>query len=149
MKLISMTQKVIELNRIHEIQYDDLWDKAFHNAKFRTKQLELGDLVTCDEDGDVMLIPGSSPIYTHSLEYIKEYQKAKDKVLFEGFKYAETHSIGMEKGLDLFVFPYTETKIGLTKKEEGFRTWFKLETIEDLVQCDLIITPQAIKRFNL
>ena len=150
MKLISMTAFVLE-REMSDKTIMKRFVEICDYANFLNQHLTLGMFVPCDEDGNVLEQPtakNSLNTIDHDLR-LMNYKEAKDKVLFEGFEYAKTHSIGMEKVLDLFVFPYTETKIGLTKKSEGFRTWFKLEKIEDLVQCNLTLTPNAIKQLKL
>lgn len=81
--------------------------------------------------------------------YLTRYQQAKERCLFDGFEFIETHSKGISQNLNLFIFPNEENRFGLTKKDKSFRTWFQLFTVEDLVQCNLQLTTTAIKKIGL
>lgn len=93
MKLISMTDFVLEQNNktIPAICFKDC---VLNYAKFLKQSLELWMFVPCDEDGDVLVEPER---YRHQLNFdewedrydkkeVLEFQQAKERVLFEGFK---------------------------------------------------------------
>lgn len=155
MKLISMTEFVLEQEK--QMTENDSYEFAFgmssrmiNYAKFLTKQLELGYFVPCDEDGNVMLLPGSAPIYTHSLEYIDEYQQVLDKVIFEGFEVKSKNIIssGFEEMLFL-PFNNGNTEVYVTDFTQENTKETLCYTIEDIIKYNLTITPQSVKRFNL
>lgn len=108
MKLISMTEFVIEqekeLSNILEeilpsIKLAKTLDKIINYANFLNQPLTLGMFVPCDEDGDVLQEPKfyyreedlkhfkgqELQVANRVNEKCKQYQKAKDKVLFDGF----------------------------------------------------------------
>lgn len=156
MKLLSMTDFVIENeNMVKQTESEmskDLFKLAQY-AHFLKQPLEKWMFVPCDENGNVLKGKPLSPA-TNS-EWIRweneefEFYKARDKVLFENFRFVESHKIGIDYNLDYFVFPYGENRLGLTKKQEGFRTWFQLFTIEDLIQCNLELSKNAIEYLQL
>lgn len=157
-KLISMTDFVIS-QWDKDITREDFAQSMIRYATFLLQPLTLGMFVPCDENN----IPLKEPVMFYSEENIrrlkgieieiansannrvKEFQEARDKVLFENFKFVESHQIGIDSNLDYFVFPYGENRLGLTKRQKGFRTWFQLFTIEDLIQCDLQLSKNTIK----
>jgi len=156
MKLLSMTDFVIENeNMVKQTESEmskDLFKLAQY-AHFLKQPLEKWMFVPCDEKGNLLKGKPLSP--NTDAEWIRweneefEFYKARDKVLFENFKFVESHKIGMDNNLDYFVFPYGENRLGLTKKQEGFRTWFQLFTVEDLVQCELKLSKNTIEEFQL
>jgi len=121
-------------------------------ANLLKQPLELCMFVPCSEDGNVLEHPNyikgerTSQFYNDKMD---EYKQAKDRCLFDRFEFTETHMKGIDSNLNLFVFPYGNNRFGLTKKQEAFRTWFQLFNIEDLVQCDLQLTPTAQKQIGL
>ena len=100
--LIPMTDFVLRINEIEkEIdQFFDSWRmkqlRIIENyAKFLKQPLKLEMFVPCDDDGNVLAEPKKPHTFAseNSDEYIKKwkseieiYNKAKEKVLFEGFK---------------------------------------------------------------
>ena len=84
MKLISMTNFVIQ--EWEKDMYTDDFTKIVKNYAYFLKQpLKLEMFVPCDEDGNVLEdIIGNGMIHNYS-EKVKQYEQAKDKVLFEGF----------------------------------------------------------------
>lgn len=155
MKLISNTSfgklcKSKEKEFKTRLDYLEWYEKTRNNFDLFCEQpLKLEMFVPCDQDGNVLEDVTGQGMIHYYVEKVHRFLTAKEKVLFEGFEFYETHSEGMDKKLNLFVFPYTEKTLGLTKKEESFRTWFRLNNIEDLVQCDLTLTPNAIKQLGL
>ena len=94
MKLITMTDFVLEQNYITtlDISQIDFYDKELsvlskirNYANFLKKPLKLEMFVTCDDNGNVLEdIIGHGMIHNYS-EKLKQYEQAKDKVLFDGF----------------------------------------------------------------
>lgn len=166
MKLLSMTDFVIENENMVKQTESEMSKDLFKLAKyahFLKQPLEKFMFVPCDQDGNVLQKPTmfyseenikrlkgiEIEIANSANNRIKQYEDAKSKVLFENFKFVESHKEGMDNNLDYFVFPYGEKRLGLTKRQEGFRTWFQLFTVEDLVQCDLELSKNVIEEFQL
>ena len=104
--------------------------------------------VAC-KDGEPMQEPGSAPIYTHSKDYILEYQQAQKKVLFEGWAYYLPDEIITNPKLmnGSQIIEITE-KGWVTEKD--WRIDVKTKTIEDLArQIELIPTDNFWKQVGL
>lgn len=160
-KLISMTDFVFEIGNLDKTTHGENLSSIYNYAIFLKQPLTLGMFIPCDENN----IPLKEPVMYYSEENIKrlkgieieianfannrvkEYQQAKEKCLFENFKFVESNNIGIDSNLDYFVFPYGENRLGLTKIQKGFKTWFQLFTVEDLVQCDLELSKNTIEEF--
>ena len=158
MKLISMTSFVLENAKqpyVEGTKYKDL----VNYAKFLKQPLKIEMFVPCNNEGSVL----EHPIYTtnHSDEcYCKEceeetkrcsdlqgqYQKAKEKVLFEGFELIRF----IEKENPCYVVSNGENEvtfhIGLYNFSKGVRF---ANTIEDLIHIQPILTESAIKQIGL
>lgn len=149
MKLISMTdycQQVSSEFMMPKKPFDkNYWfGKILNYSDFLKQLLELWMFVPCDDEGNVLVEPLHIELYegdTYDIDCDK-YQQAKERCLFIGFEFCNSQREGIESGLKLFVSPYNSSgKIYLTKKKEsGYHSWFQLFTIEDLVQCELILT---------
>jgi len=156
--LIGMTDFVLEQNK-NLLTTRECFINCLNYANFLEQPLELWMFVPCKLiDGFWVVLEEPEPIHTCGLEpddyeynddEAIEYRQAKERCLFEGFEFTETHMKGIDSNLNLFVFPYANNRFGLTKKQEAFMTWFQLFTIEDLVQCDLQITPTAQKQIGI
>lgn len=106
-------------------------------AEFLTKPLELGFFVPCDDENNVLEEPESLKGYyeTHhegmqtEKELVKEYQQAKEKVLFEGFIY-------YKKGQ-----PYSENY-------QVDESWCNARKIEDVITLigNVTLSEQALKQ---
>lgn len=147
MKLISMTAKILEkFNEWNDDLNPDcqasgryiLGTNAY--AKFLSKQLQLGDFVPTDKDGNVLTLEkcklncscGEEAVKDCREDIRNQYQQALDNVIFEGFEVVKIGKFGT-------LLKYNDYDIILQDNQ----------TIEDLVKYNLTITPQAIKRFNL
>jgi hypothetical protein len=147
-KLISMTDFVLAEKLTLNIKgYEKEFISNVSNyAKFLKKPLELGMFVPVGEDGRVLeephnfgllhTYPTGDKLMDQSFESAFEYQKAKEKVLFDGFRpIGERH---VEAG---------DIVIGL-----GYKNGIH-QTIEDLVMYHkskyLILTESAIKQLGL
>lgn len=96
MRLISMTDFVLEQSKeikSEMIGYGEFIDKVVKYANFLKQPLKLEMFVPCDEDGSIL----SEPKCNHSFDIhgevvlhhegcnIKDWNKSKEKVLFDGF----------------------------------------------------------------
>ena len=151
MKLISMADYVLKQAGIlkEEGMYTkDLQSHTFHKyvtyANFLKTPLELGMFVPCDEDGNVLKEPKGFHDYMEGVrmglsfkgsynETKEQYQQAKERVIFEG---AEMDSLNIIMHGDKFV----------TTK---FRIEVAEETIEDMINHNLTLTPAKAKELNL
>ena len=88
MKLISMTDFVLEQSkRIMNVEITHLesHNQIVNYANFLKQPLKLEMFVPCDDNGNVLEgIIGNGMIHNYS-EKVKQYEQAKDKVLFDGF----------------------------------------------------------------
>jgi len=124
-------------------------------ANFLNKPLNLGMFVPCDSKGNVLVEPKntylndlSSEESTHRLNLLKEYQEAKDRVIFDGFEVFRSVSA---------LISFSKVKNGLGRldwnKEGNFMMGYTEEsTIEDLYNShytDLELTPTAQKQLKL
>ena len=111
-----------EYRRLREA-YDD----------FLEQPLKLEMFVPCDEDGNVLEEPKIEEEYVdeHTTQIFAQYQydldKAKEKVLFEGFKIYDYK-------LNVFFYLGRRKKLSYDKKRKDFITiGFLPETVEDLI----------------
>lgn len=156
MKLISMTQKLLELYKnFDDVNYrKDLVEyvnKSNNHANFRTKQLQLGDFVPTDKDGNVLEEPDN---YSNTIIFIEGerriYQQSLDNVIFEGFEvyYRDSETIILSDKKDNLIEFKSNGDIYVLDE-------YLVNTIEQALffferdEQELTITPQAIKRFNL
>ena len=99
MKLITMTDFVLEQRKTYEGDFKDLADLYFRYANFLKQPLELWMFVSCDEDCDIL----EEPIETiGGVEmYVKRYQQAKERCLFEGLDLGvANHHIRQERKVE-------------------------------------------------
>ncbi len=165
MKLISMTDFVLHEsfgvgNEI--INHQTFFKKVSSYAQFLKKPLELGMFIPCDEEGNILEQVskpdaedyrndegGNFELYNFNMKAYTSYKKAKNRVLFDGFVFTDSQKYS----IPLSVSPYglKDEKIQLTKlKDSGaYHTWLQLNTIEDLVQCDLKLTENALAHIGL
>lgn len=96
MKLMSMTDFVLEQTELYKEDKLSVFDFALRvkkYAQFLKQPLKLEMFIPCDEDGSIL----SEPKCNHSFDIhgevvlhhegcnIKDWNKSKEKVLFEGF----------------------------------------------------------------
>ena len=148
MKLISMTDFVLE-QTAKEFSAIKRLNQIIGFAEFLKQPLKLEMFVPCDGEGNIL----EQPVYTtsHSDEcYCKgceeetkrcsdlqnQYQKAKEKVLFEGFgvKYFDLR----KKSYLIFNNDFV---LDLTFKHKKY--------IESLIHLNIELTPTAIKQIRL
>ena len=138
MKLISMTDFVLEQTKINQFRDDCEFAYPVRKyAKFLKQPLQLWMFVPCDENENVLEAPqlyfeGGAKEY---LKLQKEYQQAKERCLFEGFifdfesKY--TYYLKLEKGISFSIHKKIESNI------------------EYCIKYNLQLTQTAIKQLNL
>lgn len=139
------------------LDYYQWYNKIRDNYdEFLKQSLNIGMLVPCDDEGRVL----EHPIYTtnHSDEcYCKEceeetkrfsdlqekYEKAKEKVLFEGFEFKEYERMICfeKKGIEIFIY------------NKNYQTFSaprgRIITIEDLIMYEFELTESAVKQIGL
>ncbi|MDX4973696.1 hypothetical protein [Myroides odoratimimus] len=151
MKLISMIEFVLEqsIKRSVDnwpIETEDYFNRCEAYANFLKQPLNLGMFVPCDLEGNVLSEPDIWKAYQLDVcrcnkcieKTLKcdEYQEAKGRVLFEGFVYN------------------TEDEL-LERIESDGGLWtidvddLSKHTIEDMIQCDMILTPNSVKQLGL
>jgi len=150
-KLIPMTDFVLEQDGKFNNYETELELQVIHNyARFIKQPLKLEMFVPCDEGGNVLEEPNpSSELYnTYSIvqtifderrygNAVDEYQKAKEKVLFEGF-YIHHNNLYYPNQV---LFPLDS--IG---KESD---WFNVEWLLNESYQDLKLTPTALKQIGI
>ena len=144
MKLISNTlfgkyckSKEKEFSR--RIDYLDWHEKTRNNFdNFLEQPLKLEMFVPCDNDEEILkpqYIAGKEVIYNELVEEfimdkVKEYNDAKEKVLFEGF--------------EIFKGTIYMCSVPMLKVKDLYQT-----TIEDLIHYEPILTENAVKQIGL
>ena len=160
MKLISMTSFVLENAKqpyVEGTKYKDL----VNYAKFLKQPLKLEMFVPCDNDEEILkpqYIAGKEVIYNELVEEfimdkVKEYNEAKEKVLFEGFNLNQKDFSKLES---IFCLTKECFQITFFTKEKGCfmdnlktNKTYEIKTIEDLIQFKLELTESAIKQIGL
>ena len=151
------------LEKVSKKTLDKLEPYQYHNydhscnikyAKFLKKPLKLDMFVACDNEGNILEEPKCDCETEYDREGCSEkcwhYINQKNKVLFEGFEFTESQKFSTINKIKNSVHWYTKDRLYLTtKKEDGYHTYFQLFTIEDLIQCDVILTESAIKQLGL
>lgn len=145
MKLQSMVDFVLNL----KLDYGTVFSETvFDYAVFLKKPLELWMFVPCGENGEVleekMIFANQDKDYVFEPLEFDQYQKAKSKVLFEGFEmtpiFQDKDKVITYRGIINVYWwrcEYQEWKLS-----NG------LKTIEDLVKYNLELTPTATKQFE-
>lgn len=163
-----MTEFVFQQNEIRK-QYEypfeandkiiDFAKVVLKYAKFLSQPLTLGMFVPVGEEGSVLEEPKScfnacSPSDWSDTGKCKEckkevelYEKAKEKVLFEGF-FIKRGNQEVDKYTTYLIHKETKNVVGF-KKEWVYDWEFDGETIESLTTFNLILTPSAIKQIGL
>ena len=140
-RLKSMTDFVLEqIKNFNAVVYDDLEtasinliERIENYANFQKQPLKLEMFVPSDEDGNVLEEPKIEEEYVdeHTTQIFAQYQydldKAKEKVLFEGFKIYDYK-------LNVFFYLGRRKTLSYDKKRKDFITIGLLpETVEDLI----------------
>lgn len=124
MKLISMTDFVLEHKHMI-LSNSDKYIRIVKYANFLKQPLKLEMFVS----------------------------KNEENILFNGFEFTDSQKYSVNNRIKLSVSPYglNDERLLLTKlnEENKFHTWLQLFTIEDLIQCNLELTLNAIKQLGL
>ena len=141
MELISMTDFIIDS---HEKCISNS-SKSYDYALFLKQFLEIWMFVPCDDDGNVLEEP--NPFYdfdTQDYYYLcQEYQKAKEKVLFEGFEVKKnTVKIAYNSWLEFHFFNFSNgnKEVNIIDFSVEKTEMTRVYKIEDLVKYNLEIT---------
>ena len=173
MKLISMVDFVLQFDKpvgYFEDQSDflncqvDYMGKVMSYAQFLKQPLNLGMLVTCDDEGNFFEEPKIEDYFDDGFNFefnqkhfqdvvLKEYYKAKEKVIFEGF---DLNQKDLSKLDNIFCLTKEYFQITFFTKEKGCfidnlktNKTYEIKTIEDLIQFELKLTESAIKQIGL
>jgi len=140
MKLISMTEKVLQLSKdlgIGGDTFHDFYLKTTYYANFLSQPLTLGMFVPCVDN--VPLEEPKSENYLTWFEYEqahKQYQQAKENILFEGFYLLfESSDIICVDNDTYQLWFYKDGRVTINSKT--------IETLEDLVKYKLTLTKTA------
>lgn len=137
MKLISMTEFVLEKNKYGLYKYNQEQHRNY--ANFLKQPLKLEMFIPCDEDENVIKLPNTC-ICTDLCTLCKKYKKAKEKVLFKGFEFDDIHNWGFSV---LYIHPEGTEKVDLCFED----------TIEDLfslcVDFEWELTEEKTKELGL
>ena len=144
------------------IDYLDWYEKTRNNFdNFLEQPLKLEMFVPCDNDEEILkpqYIAGKEVIYNELVEEfimdkVKEYNEAKEKVLFEGFNLNQKDFSKLES---IFCLTKECFQITFFTKEKGCfmdnlktNKTYEIKTIEDLIQFELELTESAIKQIGL
>lgn len=161
MKLISMTDFVFKMTS-DKITQTDCINNIIDYARFLSQPLKLEMFVPCDEDGNVLEVSEhyeefarlnftneEIPIERRTLNYFlcEEYQKAKERCLFEGFKHRILYDDDIVMNHDLQINLKTFSINLFT--DGGVLSTFSGNKIEYLVELGVTLTPTAIKQIGL
>jgi len=149
--LISNTSfgKLLLTKHLSDKQVRDLRDNY---DEFLSLLLEIWMFVPCkliDVVWVVLEIP--NPNKVDYLYYMKEYEQAKERCLFEGFEVVKDKYKSCKR--EFIYLPNTETQVWrkITFHTGEIQTFFfdyyeQFRTIEDLVKYNLQLTPTTIKQ---
>lgn len=145
MKLIPMTTFVLEQIK-EKTGLEKLGGVAnalhvIHNyANFLKQPLEIWMFVTCDDNGVVLDEPKTTNIQdaNFDIDEMENWNKAKDRVLFEGFTFKEIKT------------SYEHYYI-VNNEKITWLSWNKSKTVENLLDYnqEIKLTKSAIKQIGL
>jgi len=135
-RLISMTDFVLDQEK-KGMQNTDRplrFERILKYAKFLKQTLTLSMFVPTDDEGNVLSNPKDSTLQYQKI--IDEYQQAKERVIFEGYK--------VIKFEDYYIIYDSHGR-------ETWVSWNKSKTIESLINeiTEVSITPNAVKTYQL
>jgi len=126
------------------------YSKGVNYKEFLIKPLELGFFVPCDLEGNVLEKPekpkhedNNSMLHYH--DDIDVYQEALDRVLFEGLEVYNPYSRDVDELNETILIKKISEKSTLLDCVNGM---FDFETIEDLVELGLTLTPSSNKQLK-
>ena len=138
MKLIKMSDFVLEKNILDEKEIKQI----INYANFLQQPLKLEMFVPCDDDGNTLEDP--KPIHTYGLEVddyeyddleVENYEKAKEKVLFEDFYWEGNYAIGNMEDEMIYI-------------DEEFCQNMNIEKFLTTIISDLELTESAISQIK-
>jgi len=142
--LIPMTDFVLREQK--NIMWDS-FNKVVRYANFLKQPLTLGMFIPCDEDGNILKEPKFvSPEGVKWEDYVKQFEQAKERVLFEGFE------VTKEEGV--FYIQKNDIELWYNKKADmwehlGEDVYWDIESLSKYSEniCTTIkLTDNAIKR---
>jgi hypothetical protein len=156
----NVEPKAVNFASITDIRNYQLqsYSKIVNYATFLKQPLKPGMFVPCHENDVPLVEPenyelwckyGDFTQYGKSLTAIcKPYKEAKERVLFEGFEY-QVAPFCDEPMLE--IFDKSDNYLVYDCEDKNFQDADELffETIEDIVKYNLILTPNALKQFEL
>lgn len=148
MELIENTQfglqcKSKEKDFKTRLEYLDWYEKSRNNYDvFLNQPLKLEMFVPCDHEGNVLKEPEFKDTLNSNSHFLatEKYQKAKEKVLFEGFSLSfETSGIICisSESYEIQIAFYKNGVITINSKE--------FKTIEDIIKYNITLTSNAEK----
>lgn len=148
MKLISMIYFVLE--QLGTKQSSSEFKEVVKNyASFLKQPLTLGMFVPCDNEGNVLEEPQTEFKYLKGStgeDIQKEYQKAKERVLFDGFgtRINNTSAVQLTNAEKSSIFFFHERSLFYVMGDEYCK-----KKIEDLISYGPTLTESAIKQLGL
>jgi len=141
MKLISMTDFVLEQAKENGIDSHETALNSYNYANFLKQPLELWMFVPCDEDGNVLAEPPKN-VDINNVDWQIEYQQAKERCLFEGVEldFKTSHIICLSNKVHNIRF-YKNGWMTIDAKD--------IDTIEDLIKYNLQLTQTSQKQIEL
>ena len=130
------------------LKYHPTREQIVNYAKFIDTPFKLENFIVCDDEGNFFEEPKIEDYFDDGFNFefnqkhfkdvvLKEYYKAKEKVLFEGIEFERIYGVNILKtNKDIFAF-------------HDFNIKFKDLTVEHLVQYNLQLTENAIKQIGL
>ena len=147
------------------LDYYQWYNKVRDNYdEFLKQHLNLGMFFTCDDEGNFFEEPKIEDYFDDGFNFefnqkhfkdvvLKEYYKAKEKVIFEGF---DLNQKDLSKLENIFCLTKEYFQITFFTKEKGCfidnlktNKTYEIKTIEDLIQFELKLTESAIKQIVL
>lgn len=133
--MIKTLIPMVDFVQLDEVQQSNFYYPLTQNyAKFLKQPLELWMFIPCDEEGNVLEKP--NPLVDVNNRLKKQYQQAKDRVLFEGFTMFGKDCIELKESngkskVDIFIYQLKEM------------------TAKELISYDITLTPTAINQLGL
>ena len=147
MKLISTTEFV--LRDVGNQDHITSFIQCCNYARFIKQPSDLWMFIACDDDNKPMKHPDElKGTYSNSKaasKYRTRYNKAMDKILFEGFKLGKYQSMGIY----WFIKPNNYLAFNPKTKRLIHDYGQSCETIEDFTNLDLTLTKTAQKQIGL
>jgi len=134
---------------------DKYFDIICEYANLLLTPLSLSQFIPCNEKGEPMEKPESFEDWQKSkgirpthVKSCREYQKALDKVLFEGWVETAYGCYNTESGHNIHFYErYTQLILAekvpesITMKAHTKQKWVTVKTVEDLISSEIELTP--------